>query len=100
VRVVRGEVSTLNTELRDQTTKFNAELRQSTEPIESGLRQLTEFPQAEPASVVPSEVALVLASGVSINEDGAAPPTDAAEPAAEPSSAGNAEPSGQPPLVF
>ncbi len=103
VRVVKGEVGTLNTELRDQTSKFNAELRdqttkfntelrQATEPIDSGLRELTAPPTAEPTSAVPSEAALVLTNG-------ATPPAES-EPRVEPPVAGNTEASGQPPLVF
>jgi sec-independent protein translocase protein TatB len=104
VRVVKGEVGSLNSELRDQTAKFNAELRQATEPIQSELRQATELPRADAISPVPSEAALVLSNGVapngaSLNGHGPAPDTEAAGPTAE-TAAAEAKTSGQPPLVF
>jgi sec-independent protein translocase protein TatB len=98
VRVVKGEVSTLNSELRDQTNKFNTELRQTTEPINSELRQLTEHPGPGAASPVPSEAALVVANGVSLN--GAAPQPETPGPATDQAVPDAARASGQPPLVF
>ena len=101
VRVVRGEVGTLNSELREQTSKFNSELRDATAPIESELRAATSAPTPEPASTVPSEAALVLsdaiaANGVSLNGNGTTPHSEAADPAP----AATAGDGGQPPLVF
>lgn len=88
VRVVRGEVDTLNTELRQQSTQFNNEMRDATAPIQAELRQLNAPLNSEPGSTVPSEAALVMAgtiaaNGVSLNGNGSTPP-DQPLPAASP----------------
>lgn len=117
VRVVRGEVDTLNAEMRDQSARFNQEFKDATAPIESELRDVTQPPPggtpatdtnhsahpeatAEPASLVPSEASLVLsnaiaANGVKLNENGSAPHAPTPEPTAASSGDG-----GKPPLVF
>ena len=88
VRVVRGEVDTLNTELRQQSAQFTNEMREATAPITAELKQLNAPLKIEPASTVPAEAALVTAgvssaNGVSHNGNGSTPPGQAL-PAASP----------------